>query len=440
MFASFSFMKRNLPNLNRSLAAVMALTIAAPLCAESVNVSAARMIDVVTGKVVANPVITIVDGRITRIVSAAPGSMVFPASEKVIALTGKTLIPGLIDMHVHLTGLAEIGGYQTYKYTDSFWSVVSVPNAKLTLEAGFTTVRNVGSADFQDIGLKQAIDGGWVPGPRIVPATWAIGATGGHCDNNDLPPSFDASAPPSTVNSPDEGRAKVRWLHKHGAEVIKICATGGVFSSGDSVGGQQLSLEEMKAIADEAHMLGLKVAAHAHGDEGIRTAILAGIDTIEHASLATEETMKIAIAHKTWFSMDIYDDDCILEAGTSNGTEQESLDKEKAIGLKQRQTFQRGVKMGVPMIFGTDASICRHGINARQFGKMVEWGMTPLQAIQAATVNAAKALGREGEVGTIAVGAYGDLVAVDGDPLTNVKLLEHPNAVIKGGVLVKETK
>ncbi|MFM9852779.1 MAG: amidohydrolase family protein [Sphingomonadaceae bacterium] len=406
-----------------------------PKAVDIVTVTAARMIDVDGGRIIANPVITITNGRITSIVEN--GTTTPTATGKLYAFPGKTILPGLIDMHVHLTGLSEIGGYRVFKYADSFWGAVSVPNAKKTLDAGFTTVRNVGANDFQDVGLKQAIDGGWVPGPRIIPATWAIGATGGHCDVNDLPASFDKAAPPSTINSPDEARAKVRWLHKYGAEVIKICATGGVFSSGDSVGGQQLTLEEMKAIADEAHMLGLKVAAHAHGDEGIKTAILAGIDTIEHASLASEATLTLAAARKTWFSMDIYDDDCILADGTSNGTEQESLDKEAEIGLKQRQTFKRGVQLGVPMIFGTDASICPHGVNARQFAKMVEWGMTPLQAIQSATRNAAQALGKTADVGTIAVGRFGDLVIVSGDPLSDVRTLERVDAVIKGGELVK---
>jgi imidazolonepropionase-like amidohydrolase len=342
-------------------------------------------------------------------------------------------------MHVHLTSLAEIGGYQSYKYTDSFWSAVRVANAKKTLDAGFTTVRNVGSWGFQDVGLKEAITEGYVVGPRIVPAGYALGATGGHCDDNSLPPSYHISQD-AIINSPDEARAKVRWNHKYGAEVIKICATGGVFSLGDSVGGQQLSLEEMKGVVEEAHMLHMKVAAHAHGDEGIRAAIEAGVDTIEHVSLASDDTIKLAALQKTWFSMDIYNDDYILATGTANGTEQESIDKEKAIGLKQRQTFQRAVKAGVPMVFGSDAGVYPHGDNGKQFGKMTQWGMTPLQAIQAATRNAAKALGREQDVGAIAVGRYGDMIAVDGDPLANVRVLESIPVVIKGGVVVKGPK
>ncbi len=415
-------------------AVTAALTIATPASADSVVVTADRMIDVITGKTVERPAIFIENGRITGIADARTAR--WGSTVKHIDLPGRTLLPGLIDMHVHLTSLAEIGGYRALQYTDSFWGAVGVANAARTLQAGFTTVRNVGSWSFQDVGLREAVDEGYIPGPRIVTAAWAIGATGGHCDDNALPPSYDMKQP-SVINSPDEARAKVRWLHKYGAQVIKICATGGVFSLGDSVGGQQLGLDEMKAIADEAHMLHLKVAAHAHGDEGIRTAILAGIDTIEHCSLASDETIRLAAQRGTWFDMDIYNDDYILATGTSNGTEQESLDKEKMIGLKQRQTFQRAVRAGVPMLFGSDAGVYPHGQNGRQFAKMVEWGMTPMQAIQAATVSAGKALGREGDVGAIAVGRYADMIAVRGNPLADVRLLETVDTVIKGGVVVK---
>jgi imidazolonepropionase-like amidohydrolase len=412
------------------------MLIAAPTLAhaEKVVVTADRYLDVNSGKYVEHPAIFIGnDGHISAIADAR--TVRWGADVKQIDLAGKTLLPGFIDMHVHLTSLAEIGGYQGLKYTDSFWSAVGVGNALKTVRAGFTTVRNVGSYDFQDVGLKEAIDGGWAIGPRIVPAAYAIGATGGHCDDNGLPPSYDKKGE-AVIDGPGEARAKVRWLHKYGAEVIKICATGGVFSLGDSVGGQQLSLEEMKAIADEAHMLHLRVAAHAHGDEGIHDAILAGIDTIEHGSLASEATLKLAAQRKTWFSMDIYNDDYIVATGTSNGTEQESLDKEKAIALKQRQTFQRGVQLGVPMVFGSDAGVYPHGDNPKQFAKMVEWGMTPLQAIQAATRNASLALGRS-DVGVIEVGRYGDLVAVTGDPIRDVRVLEKLDSVVKGGELIR---
>jgi imidazolonepropionase-like amidohydrolase len=417
------------------------LAAAASLTATAVQaatvVTADRMLDVTTGRYVDHPAILIGDdGHIQQVGQLA--SMQLPAGVKHIDLPGETLLPGLIDMHVHMNSLAEVGGYEGLKYTDSFWAAIGPYNARKDLEAGFTTVRNVGSGDFDDVGLMEAIDGGWIVGPRIIPATYLLGATGGHCDDtNGLPPSLGADKQgPGIVTSPEQAREKVRWVHKYGAEVIKICATGGVFSLGDSVGAQQLTLEEMKAIADEAHMLGLKVAAHAHGDEGIHDAILAGIDTIEHASLASDATIQLARQHGTWFDMDIYNDDYILAMGTKNGTEQQSLDKEKMIGLKQRQTFQRAVKAGVKMIFGTDAGVYPHGDNAKQFAKMVQWGMTPLQAIQAATLNASQALGR-GDVGVIEPGSYGDLVAVRGDPLRDVTVLEHVDAVVKGGRLVK---
>ncbi|QCB39499.1 amidohydrolase family protein [Sphingobium sp. PAMC28499] len=420
-------------------ASAMATTIllplaAAPALAEQVVVTADHMVDVLAGKTVDHPAIFITDGRITGIADAR--TVRWGSDVRHIDLSGKTILPGLIDMHVHLTSLAEVGGYQGLRYTDSFWTAVGVKNARITLKAGFTTVRNVGSADFADVGLKQAIEEGQIVGPRIIPAGYAIGATGGHCDGGGLPPSMDRKEP-SVVDSPQEGRAKVRWLHKYGARVIKICATGGVFSLGDAVGAQQLSFDEMKAIADEAHMLGLKVAAHAHGNDGIRTAIEAGIDTIEHCSLADDETIKLAASKKTWFDMDIYNDDYILATGTANGTEQESLDKEKLIGRLQRETFRKAVKAGVPMLFGTDAGVYPHGDNGKQFAKMVEWGMTPMQAIQAATVSGARALGWEADVGAIAVGRYGDIVAVEGDPLKDVTLLQHVSDVVKGGELVE---
>jgi imidazolonepropionase-like amidohydrolase len=414
-------------------AAVAALVLAAPVSASTL-VTADRMLDVSTGRYVDRPAILIGDdGHIQQVGTA--GSLQAPAGAKHVDLPGETILPGLIDMHVHLTSLAEIGGYQGLKYTDSFWAAVGVANALKTINAGFTTVRNVGSSNFDDVALQEAIDGGWVQGPRIVPATYAVGATGGHCDDGGLPPYYDKKGP-SVISGPQEAREKVRWMHKYGAEVIKICATGGVFSMGDSVGAQQLTYEEMKAIADEAHMLGLRVAAHAHGDAGIHDAILAGIDTIEHASLASDATIQLAKQHGTWFDMDIYNDDYILATGTSNGTEQESLDKERMIGRKQRETFQRATRAGVKMLFGTDAGVYPHGDNAKQFAKMVEWGMTPLQAIQAATVSASDALGRS-DVGVIAPGRYGDIIGVKGDPLRDVRTLEHVDVVIKGGQLLK---
>jgi len=412
--------------------ALIAAAFAAPAAADTVAVTAAHLLDPATGRTIDNPVVVVTDGHVV----ASGSGIAVPAGARRIDLPGMTILPGLIDLHVHLTSDAAIRGYRHYAYTDNFWTVVGVANAKTTLEAGFTTVRNVGSNHFDDVALRQAVDAGEITGPRIVTAAYAIGATGGHCDNASLPPSYDRKDA-SIVDSPDEARAKVRWLHKYGAQVIKICATGGVFSTGDAVGAQQLTLDEMKAIADEAHMLGMKVAAHAHGDDGIRTAILAGVDTIEHASLASDATIALAKKSGTFFDMDIYNDDYILATGTANGTSQESLDKEKSIGLKQRQTFARAVKAGVKMGFATDAGVYPHGTNARQFATMVQWGMTPLQAIRAATTVAADALGRN-DVGALNAGDWGDMIAVAGDPLGDVKLLQAIPVVIKGGVVVKD--
>jgi imidazolonepropionase-like amidohydrolase len=403
-----------------------------PAVADTVVVSADRMVDVLTGRVIDHPLVTIIDGRIS---SVGQGSAT-PPDARHIDLKGMTLLPGLIDMHTHLTSDPRFSGYRRLQFTDNFWTVVGVANAQKTIEAGFTTVRNVGSANFDDVAIKQAIEQGIVTGPRIVPATYAIGATGGHCDATQFPPSISANSP-AVANGPEQIRATVRKLRKYGAEVIKFCGTGGVLSKTDTVGGQQYDLAEMKALVDEAHMLGLRVAVHAHGTSGIKDAIRAGVDTIEHASLADEEAFTLAKQHGTWFSMDIYNDDYIMAEGEKNGLYKESLEKERMIGLKQRQTFQAAVKAGVKMVFGTDAGVYPNGYNARQFVTMVKWGMTPMQAIQAATATAAEALGRQADVGAIAVGRYGDLIAVAGDPLADVARLQSVAFVMKGGEVVK---
>ena len=415
-----------------ALAALLSCPALVPVAADTVVVTAERLLDVASGRWVANPQLTISDGRITAIGRRGD---TLDAGARRVDLPGISLLPGLIDMHVHLTGDPRYSGYRGLEFTDNFWTVVGVANAKKTLEAGFTTVRNVGSANYDDVALKQAIEAGHVNGPRIVPATYAIGATGGHCDATEFPPSINVASP-AVADGPQAIRAVVRKLRKYGAEVIKFCGTGGVLSKGDSVGAQQYDLAEMKALVDEAHMLGLKVAVHAHGNSGIKDAIRAGADTIEHASLADDEAFQLARQRGTWFSMDIYNDDYILAEGEKNGVFKESLDKERVIGLKQRQTFQAAVKAGVKMVYGTDAGVYPNGDNARQFVTMVSWGMTPLQAIQAATLNAADALGRAADVGVIAVGRYGDLVGVVGDPLVNVSLLQHLGFVMKGGEVV----
>ena len=418
----------------RALASLLLLLapLSAALAATTV-VTAARMVDVLAGRVVERPQILITDERITSVGRQGDPA---PADAKRVDLGTRTVLPGLIDMHVHLTSDPLYSGYRELQFTDAFWMTVGVANARRTLESGFTTVRNVGSSNYDDVGLKQGIEKGYIEGPRIVPATYAIGSTGGHCDATEFPPSITS---PSTqiANSPDEYRALVRTVHKYGAEIIKVCMTGGVLSKGDSVGAQQLSPDEIKAIVDEAHRLGLRVAVHAHGTAGINDALRAGVDTIEHASLADSESFALAKKHGAWFDMDIYNDDYILAEGEKNGVFAESLAKEKMIGRKQRENFRAAHAAGVKMLFGTDAGVYPHGQNARQFAKMVEWGMTPMEAIQAATRNAAEALDRTADVGAIAPGRYADLIAVDGDPLSDVRTLEAVAVVMKGGQIVK---
>ncbi len=426
----------------KKLVAVLTTALFASSAQAATVVTADRYLDVNSGNYVEHPAIFIGDdGRITSIGDAR--SVRWGADVKHIDLSGKTLLPGLIDMHVHLDSPADIGGYRGLEYTDSFWQAAAVGNARAMLDAGFTTVRNVGSGNRNDVGLAQAISDGYAIGPRIVPAGYALGATGGHCDSTFLPPSLEKPKKEEGVgDGPEELRHQVRRQRKFGAEVIKVCATGGVFSRNTEPGQQQLSEEELRAIADEAHQWGVRVAAHAHGAEGIKAAIRAGIDTIEHASLVDAEGIRLAVARKrpVWFSMDIYNTEYTQAEGRKNGVLEDNLRKDREIAQIQRDNFRAAHRAGVRMVFGSDAGVMPHGQIGRQFASMVTYGMTPLEAIQAATRNAAQALGREHEVGAIAVGRFGDLVVVAGDPIRNVRLLEAPEAVIKGGALVPRSR
>ena len=420
----------------RPIAALAAATLAftaMPSGAATVAVTADRLIDVASGAAIERPLLVITDGRITAV--GRQGDPV-PAGAERIELPGVTLTPGLIDMHVHITYSPLFGGYNSLLFTDSFWPAIGVAHAKATLEAGFTTIRNIGSEGYDDVGLKQAIEAGFVPGPRIVPAAYSIGATGGHCDSTFFPPSMSEQSP-AVADGPGEVRRMVRQMRKYGAEVIKICATGGVFSRGSSPGAQQMTLEEMKAAVEEARAAGMKVAAHAHGASGIRQAIEAGVDTIEHVSLVDDEGIRLAARKGAWFSMDIYNTDYTQAEGAKNGVLEENLQKDRDVALIQRQNFQKALRAGVKMVYGTDAGVYPHGDNAKQFAVMVQWGATPLQALQSATINAADALGQAGQIGQVKAGAWGDLVGVKGDPLTDIRVMERPIFVMKGGETVR---
>lgn len=402
---------------------------------ESVTIiTAARMLDVRTGKMIETPAIFVnAKGRITSIDDMSVIDI--DSGIEVIDLGSRTLLPGLIDMHVHLDSRPEYGGYSNLQFSDRFWTAIAVSNADKMLRAGFTTVRNVGASDYNVVGVDQAIEEGWLQGPRIVTAAHALGATGGHCDQTFLPPSYDAKSP-AVGDSPDELRKRVREQRKYGAEVIKACATGGVFSRNTAPGIQQLTLEELTAIADEAHFWGLKAAAHAHGANGIRAAIKAGFDTIEHASFIDDEGIRLAKEKGAYLSMDIFNTEYTLSQGAANGVLEENLDKERAVSKAQRDNFTKAYKAGVKMVFGSDAGVMPHEDVGGQFAVMVRLGMSPLDALRAATITASEALGQPDDVGEIKVGAYADIIAVNGNPLDDITLMMNVSAVVKNGSLI----
>lgn len=399
-----------------------------------VAVRAGKLVDVVAGKVLADQVILISGQRITTVGPAA--NVLVPAGAERIDLSHATVLPGLIDAHVHLTGDPRLHGYQSLGVSDIRAAMYGVHAARLTLDAGFTTVRNVGAGGYGDIALRDAINDGEITGPRMRVAGYAIGIRGGHCDNNLLPADYHYTEN-GVADGPWQARAKVREMAKYGADTIKICASGGVLSKGDEAGAQQLTLEEMRAIVEEAHKLGRRVAAHAHGASSIRDAILAGVDSVEHGSLIDDEGIRLAREKGTYVVMDIYNDDYILQEGAKAGMLPESLEKEKMVGRVQRENFQKAFRAGVKMAFGTDAGVYPHGDNARQFYYMVKYGMTPMQAIQAATINGADLLGWKDRIGSVSPGKYADLIAVGGDPVQDPAELTRVTFVMKGGAVVK---
>ncbi|HEV3469465.1 MAG TPA: amidohydrolase family protein [Pyrinomonadaceae bacterium] len=398
-----------------------------------VAVRAARMIDVRQGRVVENPVVLVEGDRIT----AAGPNLNVPAGVEVIDLGGATLLPGLIDCHTHITG--QPGNY----YEDIFRrspidnAVVAHVYARRTLEAGFTTVRDLGSGEFIDVALRNAINAGTVAGPRIQAATLAVGATGGHADLSGFSPYLKFGNFSGIADGEAEIRKLIRFEVKNGADVIKLVATAGVLSEEESVGAPQYTQEEMNAAVDEARMWGRKVAAHAHGAEGIKRAVRAGVASVEHGSFLDDEGIRLMKERGTYLVADVYNDDYILAEFARLGYPPKIIEKERLVGRTQRENFQKAVRAGVKVAYGTDAGVYPHGWNAKQFAHMVRWGMTPMQAIQAATANAADLLGWSDRVGSIEPGRFADLVAVPSDPLADVTVLERVGFVMKGGEVYK---
>jgi imidazolonepropionase-like amidohydrolase len=418
------------------LLSVLVLFCTAALPAEEpvTYIKAGKLLDVRAGEVLTNQVIEVRGERIERVGPA--GAFTIPQGATVIDLGGATVLPGLIDMHDHITFTHKHHGYNGLGVSIPRQALYGVYNARITLNAGFTSIRNVGSGGYTGVALRDAINDGEITGPRIRAAGSALGITGGHCDNNLLPKEYDAKSD-GIADGPWAVRAKVREVIKYGADVIKFCATGGVLSKGDAVGVQQYTQEEMTALVAEAHQHDRRVAAHAHGPEGIKAAIRAGVDSVDHASLIDDEGIRLAKERGTFLVMDIYNDTFILTEGAKFGMLPESLEKERQIGQKQRDNFRKAFEAGVRMAFGTDGAVYPHGDNAKQFAYMVEYGMTPMQAIQAATIHSAELLGWPEAIGAIEPGKFADIIAVGSNPLDDVTILEHVGFVMKGGKVYK---
>jgi imidazolonepropionase-like amidohydrolase len=401
---------------------------------------AARLIDGTGAPTVINAAIVVTDDRI---VAVGPASAVaVPAGARVVDLGDVTLLPGFIDAHTHIIGrtlgdpMADLAIVKDYA---SYGAIVGVANARSTLMAGFTTIRVVGAPNFDDMALRQAITDGRVPGPRMENAGHAIGITGGHCDENGFRPGLIQLGPVDGVaDGPEQIRAAVRNQVKAGADVIKMCATGGVLSEGDAVGVTQYTYEEMKALVDEATKLGRKVAAHAHGTEGIKIAVRAGVSSIEHGSFLDEEGARMMAQRGTFLVPTMMAGDAV-ERFAKNGV-LKGLRAEKALaaGAAMRNATKIAVANHVQIALGTDAGVIPHGTNAREFGLMVEWGgLTPMAALNAGTMNAAKLLGWDARVGSLAPGKLADIVAVPGNPLADIHATERVSFVMKGGVVYK---
>jgi imidazolonepropionase-like amidohydrolase len=402
----------------------------------NVAIRAGKVLDVRTGKYAANQIIWVEGERIKAIGNAADIEKQLPASAKKLDLSRYTVLPGMIDCHTHLTYRPIDSGPAGLHVSYPRQALIGARNARVTLEAGFTTVRNVGADGYSDIALRDSINAGEVPGPRVIPSGPALSITGGHGDENYLAPQFNFSMD-GVADGVDGVIHKVRENIKYGADVIKFLATGGVLSEGDDPALAQYSPEEMKAIVDTSHGLGRKVAAHAHAAVGIKYAVLAGVDSIEHGSYINDEDIDLMKQHGTYLVPTVYLEDWLLENIDSLGLTPNMKEKAHYLLPIARKNLSHAFQSGVKVAFGTDAAVYPHGLNAHEFGTMVNMGMAPLTAIQAGTVNAADLIGWSDRVGTIEAGKFADLVAVDGDPLANVRVLENVKFVMKGGAVVK---
>jgi len=398
-----------------------------------VAVHAAHVLDVKSGKTLNDQVIVIEDGKITSVGTGAQANV--PSDAVRVELPNATVLPGLIDAHTHLTMDPKFG-YERLSISVSREALIGAKNARTTLLAGFTTVRNVGASEYSDVALRDAINAGDVPGPRMLVSGPALSITGGHCDNNMLPFEYHATEA-GVADGIAAVQHKVRENIKYGSDLIKVCATGGVLSLGDNPQHSQYTLEEMKAIVADAHRLGRKVAAHAHGAEGIRWAAEAGVDSIEHGSYIDDAGIAVMKEHGTYLVPTLYLGDWMINNAGLTHLPPPLMAKAQEVIPAARKNIAHAFASGVKVAFGTDAAVYPHGMNAHEFAVMVKLGLTPLQAVQAATVNAADLLGWSGKVGTLEAGAWGDIVAVDGDPLKDVTTLERVKLVMKGGEVVK---
>ncbi len=406
----------------------------------TVAIRAARLIDGTGAAPISNGIVVVTDDKI---VAAGPqGAVSIPAGAKVIDLGDATLVPGFIDAHTHIVGRVlgdPAGDDAPVRDYGSFGAILSVANANKTLMAGFTTIRNVGASNFDDMALRKAINEGFVVGPRMQNAGHALGITGGHCDENGFKPGLvDGDVRTGIADGPDQVRAAVRYQAKYGADVIKTCATGGVLSEGDAVGVPQYTYEELKAMVDEATKLERKVAAHAHGAEGIKIAVRAGVASIEHGSFLDEEGAKLMVQHGTYLVPTLSAGEAVEKAAKSGALKGLRAEKALAAATAIRNGVKIAVRNGVPIALGTDAGVGAHGTNGHEFTLLVEWaGMTPLQAITAGTSSGAKLLGWDKRIGSLAAGKLADIVAVPGDPMRDIHVMERPVFVMKNGVVYK---